>query len=289
MKKLVLLKGLQASGKSSWANNEAKDSMSIVLNKDTIRQELHKGVYSKSNEKEVVAYERWNVESLMMEMYPYIIVDNTHLGTDNPHIAFYKNLASQYWYEVEVKEFDTPLWECIERDSKREWSARVGAKVILDTYNKYCVNKNINSPKLVQDKSLPEAYIFDIDWTLAHMSGRSPYDYSKVWTDIVDKDVRDLLKIIENTWREIIIVSWRKDDCRDETIEWISDNVTQYFQLFMRKSDDSRCDSIVKREIAEKYILPKCNVRGVFDDRDRVVKAWREMGLTCFQVAYWDF
>ena len=31
------------------------------------------------------------------------------------------------------------------------------------------------------------------------------------------------------------------------------------------------------------------NVLGVFEDRDRVVKMWRDLGITCFQVAEGDF
>lgn len=57
----------------------------------------------------------------------------------------------------------------------------------------------------------------------------------------------------------------------------------------MRGVDDLRNDAIVKKELAERYILPMYNVRGVFDDRDRVVKMWRELGLTCYQCAYGSF
>lgn len=283
MKKLVLLRWLQGSWKSTWAQNEAKEKYAVVYNKDTLRRELHNGVFSKSNEKIVVALERNMVKVQMEVEYPYIIVDNTHLGEENPHIEFYKKLAEDNWYEVEIKEFTTPLWECIERDSKREGSARVGAKVILDTYNR---SKKVekNYPKRVQDKSLPEAYIFDIDWTLAHMSGRSPYDYSQVHTDIVDEDVKRMRDNLVSNGYDIIIVSWRNENCRFETAKWLKDNWIYFQALYMRGEDDTRNDAIVKKEIAEQYILPMYNVRGVFDDRLRVCRMWHEIGLTLFRV-----
>jgi hypothetical protein len=41
---------------------------------------------------------------------------------------------------------------------------------------------------------------------------------------------------------------------------------------------------VVKREIYRNLIEPKHNVWFVLDDRNSVVKMWREIGLTCLQV-----
>ena len=57
----------------------------------------------------------------------------------------------------------------------------------------------------------------------------------------------------------------------------------------MRKNGDSRRDSIVKEEIFWNDIEPKYNVLAVFDDRDQVVKMWRELGIKCFQCEYGNF
>ena len=45
----------------------------------------------------------------------------------------------------------------------------------------------------------------------------------------------------------------------------------------------------MKEEIYDQYIKDKYNVAAVFDDRDRVVKMWRDKGLLCCQVYYGDF
>jgi hypothetical protein len=57
----------------------------------------------------------------------------------------------------------------------------------------------------------------------------------------------------------------------------------------MRTEGDHRSDDIVKKEIYEKRIAPQYDVVIVFDDRDKVVKMWRDLGLLCGQVYYGDF
>ena len=145
-------------------------------------------------------------------------------------------------------------------------------------------------------EDLPNCIIVDIDGTLAHMTGRSPYDYSQVHTDILDENVahivrryahRDMLEEIPDTY--IVIVSGRNSRCRPETAEWLANNNIPYDALYMRQDEDYRDDRIIKREIYEEFIKPRFNVRFVLDDRDRVVKMWRENGLKVLQVAEGDF
>lgn len=57
----------------------------------------------------------------------------------------------------------------------------------------------------------------------------------------------------------------------------------------MRPAGDSRKDAIVKREIFDQEIRDRWRVIGVFDDRQQVVRMWRALGLTVFQVAEGDF
>lgn len=56
------------------------------------------------------------------------------------------------------------------------------------------------------------------------------------------------------------------------------------------KCGDNRKDSIVKRELYEKYIEGKYLIRFVLDDRNQMVDMWRnELGLKCLQVAEGNF
>lgn len=57
----------------------------------------------------------------------------------------------------------------------------------------------------------------------------------------------------------------------------------------MRPTKDNRPDTVVKKELFEAHIDGRYDVAFVVDDREGVVRQWREMGLTCFQVAEGNF
>ena len=134
------------------------------------------------------------------------------------------------------------------------------------------------------------AIIVDIDGTVAHNDGhRGPYDWTKIGEDKPIAGVIKFIKFMYKTNIEIIYVSGRMDICSDGTCAWIEKHVGSVQNIFMRKTDDYRPDDVVKEEIYRDYIEPYYDVIGVFDDRTKVVRKWRELGLTCFQVADGDF
>ena len=77
---------------------------------------------------------------------------------------------------------------------------------------------------------------------------------------------------------------------RGETEAWLDLYVgVPYAELFMREYGDTRKDAVVKREIFETEVRDRWRIVGVFDDRQQVVRMWRDLGLTVFQVAEGDF
>lgn len=296
MPTLTITKGLPASGKSTWAKEEVRKSNGTIkrVNKDDLRNMLDSGEWSRDREKVTKLVERSIVTNLVFEGLD-VIVDNTHLGGD--HEEYYQNLAMDNGYFFEVKDFtDVPLQTCIDRDSARENS--VGKKAILRMYNQFLKPNRIVGyvEPMKKNPELPDCLIVDIDGTLAHMNGRNPYDYSKVSTDMVDEVVRDIVlkyrkqdPIDIHPEAYIVIVSGRNDDCRKETIEWLQSNNIPVDEIHMRVTGDQRNDAIVKKEIYEKWIKDRYNVRFVLDDRNRVVDMWREQGLKCLQVQPGDF
>lgn len=131
------------------------------------------------------------------------------------------------------------------------------------------------------------AILCDIDGTLAHMMGRSPYDWSRVEEDFIDENVREILELYHyNTEVRIILMSGRDEVCRKETIRWLDHHLVSYDELLMRGANDTRKDNVVKMELYNEFIKDRYKVRFILDDRDQVVKMWREeLGLVCFQVA----
>lgn len=150
--------------------------------------------------------------------------------------------------------------------------------------------------------NLPDCYIFDIDGTFALLGDRSPYDESeKMLEDVVNRGMFWIYEGLTTTWYgerdlywmfKIFFVTGRSEKVREITAEWLRQNVDNSFRqenLLMRPEGDKRPDYIVKKELYEKNIRGKYNVLGIFEDRTRVVKMWRELRLPCYQVAEGDF
>ena len=288
--KLIMTKGLPASGKSTWAKEQVANSKGKIkrVNKDDLRAMIDAGVWNKANEKEIL-----NVRDTLINHYLShgfsVIVDDTNLAPK--HEETLQKIAEEHRSTFEVKSFlDVPLAECIRRDMLRP--EPVGKKVIRRMYDSI---KDVYEPKIEYDPNKPDCIIVDIDGTLAHMNGRSPYDYTKVSTDVVDPVVSDIVRryrsvdIMDDNPLYVIIVSGREDSCKPETEKWLQDNHIPYDELHMRKSDDDRDDRIVKKEIFDAWINNRYNVKFVLDDRNRVVEMWRSLGLKVLQVGEGDF
>jgi predicted kinase len=279
--KLLLLKGLPASGKTTFAKELVKnDGNWVRVNKDDLRNMLNGGKWSSGREKKIIACERWLVE-FSLDQKKNVVVDDTNL---NPtHERYFKGLAKSHNADFEIKEFDTPLEECIKRDNARPNG--VGETVIRKMYNQYLKPA---PAKYTPDPMLQPAIVCDIDGTLAHMHDRSPYDWSKVGNDMVDIPIAWLTSILFRSV-SVILVSGRDASCHKETQDWLAKNGICYTKLIMRKEGDNRPDEVVKEEIFNEHIRRNYNVRFVLDDRNKVVDMWRQLGLKCLQVAEGDF
>lgn len=296
MSKLIMTKGLPASGKTTWS----KQQKAKRVNKDDLRAMIDNGAWSKQNEEDILKVRDLIIRHYLTRGFD-VIVDDTNLAPK--HEEALQEIAQGFQVMFEVKDFtDVPLKECLKRDSERANS--VGEKVIKSMYNSFLKPKTnvaqYNTPPYNPD--LPDCIIVDIDGTLAHMNGRSPYDYSQVSTDVVDVTVAGIVqKYYQRSPMEeipdayVVIVSGRDATCRAETEQWLKDNNIPYDELYMRDPNQVDAkgnkldDTIIKREIYNDVIKPRFNVRFVLDDRDRVVKMWREEGLKVLQVAEGDF
>ena len=276
-----MLKGLPASGKSTYAKElVSKDHNWVRVNKDDLRAMMNNGEFSGKLEKQIIKTEREIAENAL-KLGKNVVIDDTNF---NPtHEEHFRQLAKTYKAEFEVKFFDTPLEECIERDNIRPNG--VGESVIRRMYN-----HSLQPKAAVEERNigLTKAIICDIDGTLAHMKDRSPYDWSRVGEDDVDPIIKNLLNALKGTYN-ILLISGRDEACREETNKWLRKYDIPHALLFMRGENDNRKDSVVKREIFEKYIRRYYNVEFVLDDRNQVVEMWRSLGLKCLQVQEGDF
>lgn len=283
MRKIIMLKGLPGSGKTTFAKELLKNDRSFKrINKDDLRAMIDDGKWSTQNEKFIV-HMRDSFIALALHNGYSVVVDDTNLAPK--HAMKLKNLAKIAEVEFEEKFIDTPIEECIKRDLKRTRS--VGEKVIKKMQQEFLGDKRF-SKKPEHIYGVPTAIIVDIDGTLAIRRDRSPYDWSKVGQDDVNETVASLVNS-QNEDHIIILVSGRDGCCAKETEEWLKKHEIKYHKLLMRTPNDNRKDSIIKKELYDNLIKGKFNIEFVLDDRNQVVEMWRELGLTCLQVAEGDF
>ena len=290
MRKVILMKGLPGSGKSTLAKKIIAENPETYkrINRDDLRAMFDNGITSQSNEKFVK-----KVRDLLivksLEEGKSIIIDDTNLSDTN--LKRVSQLVNEYntkfneKVEVEVIEVNTDLAVCIERDALRE--KPVGEKVIKKMHRQFFKD----SPEYCdQNPDLPKAIICDLDGTLALMNGRNPFDASKCDEDEINNPVANVLRNYKKLGYEILLVSGREDRYKDPTLRFLEKHQVEYDELIMRKTQDSRKDSIIKTEIYNEFIKDKYFVEFVLDDRNQVVDTWRnDLKLPCFQVYYGDF
>lgn len=291
MKKVILTKGLPASGKSTWAKQliDENPGMYKRINKDDLRLMLDNSKWSKDNEKFIIQIRNLLILHTLADG-KHVIVDDTNLHPKHETTIrqLVKGLA-----EVEIKDFtDVPLDECIKRDKSRTNS--VGEKVIRQMHKQFLWKE---PEKTEYNDKLFDAIICDLDGTLALFGDKNPYERDFI-NDTLNENVADILRVYNNNSLytktiplqiKIILVSGRDGKYQDETEKWLFKNNIPYNKLFMRLGGDRRKDVIVKKEIYDNHIKNKYNVLFVLDDRNQVVNMWREQGLTCLQVAEGNF
>ena len=284
MKKLTMLKGLPASGKSTHAKSILRsESNHGRVNRDDIRKMVF-GKWTGANEKIVVEIEK-AIAGILSKNGKHVIVDDTNLTSR--HEDMWKQVSKDLGVQFEKKEFDTHWKECLIRDFNRP--NPVGPNVITKMAAK---NGMIEWP----DKPI---VILDIDGTAADGTHREHYvkgekkdwgSYYSLLSD--DKPVYAIFKWVSELAKDhtIVVVSGRPDDHYIETMRWFEqawkDGMPEFdiFQMFLRNSGDHRPDDLVKREILELIPDYKDKVAFVLDDRPRVVRMWKEQGLTVFPV-----
>lgn len=294
MKKVIILQGLPASGKSTYAKQLVKDNIGMYkrLNKDDLRAMLDVGHHTTSNEKFVE-----KVRDLMLiealKEGKHVVIDDTNLS-DRP-VERIRQVVQKYrtdtgeQVEIEIKSFEINVEEAIARDAKRG-EASVGKNVIMRMYKQHILKNERGPHYKEQDRSLPPAILCDLDGTLAIIKDRSPFDGKSCGSDELNEPIAEILRTYRANGNAIIFMSGRNEEARQVTMDWLAKHNIEYDGLNMRLDGDNRKDSIIKKELFEKYIQGKYFVRFVLDDRDQVVDTWRlDLGLPCLQVNYGDF
>ena len=140
--------------------------------------------------------------------------------------------------------------------------------------------------------------VIDLDGTLNNCVHRQHHATNGEWDefhstlneDAPYNDVMWFVKLMYEDGIEVIAVTGRNEAYRNQTCEWLSKH--KLFgcvdTILMRPENDYTPDHHLKPILLENYIGSKgvvlAEVMVVLDDRDKVVEAWRNYGLPCWQV-----
>lgn len=294
MSKALLLNGLPGSGKSTWAKEFiAQNPDWVRVNRDDLRVQFGGPDYkfnSKTEKQVLVERDRLILEALAKGLN--VIVDETFCNA-NTRRKMEEFLTGKA--EFEYKSFmDVTPEECIRRDAGRTGIAHVGAMVIRRMYKQYKSDKAEESQSKTEYKpiaGLPVCILVDMDGTLALIKGRSPYDTGSSYKDKPNIPVVMAVNALRATYPNLLIfiVTGREDKFYDVTKDWLIKNNVQFDKIYMRPTGDRRPDIEVKKEIYEQNFKGKYNILLILEDRSRLVKKYRELGLPVFQVAEGDF
>lgn len=293
MTELILTRGVPASGKTTWAKQYAKDYGFVRVNRDELRKELN--VKHGSNEPLVTKIQHSRVKELLRNNIS-VIVDDTNLTAR--FVKEWLKIAAEQSAFASFLDFDIDYETAVARDAGR-FDDSVGEEVIKSFFDRFVKKGKLPERPVLDEgatvkfapykvvEGLPHAILVDIDGTLAHMQGRSPYDPTLYHTDTVDDVVADLVSRYDDTL--IIVMSGRDAGYREATEDWLYAKDVDFDYLYMRPEGDKRKDDVVKNELFEEHIAGKFNVDFILDDRNRVVDMWRAKGLKVLQVADGDF
>lgn len=298
MLKIILTRGIQGSGKSTFAKQWCHEDPEhrVRFNNDDIRNMLG-DYWVTSREKIVTAIKKDFLVNAMHNGYN-IIIDNMNL---NPkEIKFYSDIISsynncddfKYKYELEFKDFWTPVEVCIERDSRREHP--IGESVIKATWKRYrnfIICEDIKAMKKNSAKFIDgakSAFIVDMDATLClNTSGRPFYGDGAVEGMENDEDITSICELVKSFSKNhlLFIVTGREGtpEIVEATKNWLEKHNIVPFKMLFRPSGDYTAGDLCKKQIYEDNIKGKYNVEFVIDDSTKCVKMWREQGLICLQ------
>ena len=147
--------------------------------------------------------------------------------------------------------------------------------------------------------------IFDMDGTLCDTSKRQHYlqgpRRNRNWVAFKEEAIQDaphndviwLARLLKEAGCRLVICTARTEEEREVTVQWLKE-VGKCYDLFdkiyMRANKDYRDDADIKLELLEQIRADGYDPYMVFDDRDRVVNAWRNKAkLRCMQVNHGDF
>lgn len=155
--------------------------------------------------------------------------------------------------------------------------------------NTYCVPTSGNGIAIV-----------DLDGTLSdgthrlHLLPTKDLHLTESWSAfngaaIGDKPIQNTIDVVNMLWKAgmgVIILTGRSDEVETDTLIWLDRYKVKFDHLIMRRAEDNRKDTVIKEEVLRAIGLE--HIKCAFDDSANVVKHFRSLGITTYQVTEYD-
>ena len=297
--KLTLLVGPPGSGKSTLARKIVEEDTSlqgtVYVNQDSQGKEhlfIFQGALIAGHN---IAVDRMGFNKVQRDRY---LVPAKAAGYETEIVVLHES-------------YDTCLSRCLARKDhetiRDESNARSALALFFGKYERVQDSEADKVTRVWPDRDKQSACIVDLDGTLCNIDHRlhfvrCPEGGKKDWKgffegipgDRVNHWCQDILwAISDGKFHQVVYCSGRSEDYRGTTVEWLKRNelhnlndrvgISDSLHLYMRPSNDSRSDEIVKQIILDFELKTRFNIAFCIDDRPRVCRMWRENGLTVLQ------
>lgn len=211
--------------------------------------------------------------------------DLTITEVDNIASSIFRSFyGGKWWIISKFSKRKNYIWLQIS-DIRTSWnfnSTRLKRTSSIRELRKEIESLLIETAKMTKKQ---KAIIVDIDGTVCEKhEGRGIYEWRKLLDDHPVPHVIETVNLYREAGYKILFVTGRDGICFRLCEKWLEKNIGDFRDLFTREVNDRRPDDVVKKEIYEEQIEPFYDVRLALDDRDRVVKLWRSLGIPCYQV-----
>lgn len=287
MPKLTIMRGLQASGKSTHATKMLREDGNLIrISRDCLRPMLFGKKFKWTGKKEKTVIElEIEFARVALGSGKNVIIDDTNLPETT--INIWKNLAKETDSKFNIIDLTTtvPVETCYERNLDRFGTSEyVPHNSVVQTAYKHGLDKT-------------PVTIIDIDGTIADETHRNHLAVNKDWDTYFSLIPQD--KPLYENWSKVtlscsktnsrkIFLTGRPERTRKDTEDWLNLHYRlgheEELIVIMRPDNNRKPAHEFKRSVMEKVFKPhNTPVKMVFEDNQQNVDMFLSLGYPVTQ------